>query len=51
MAYHLRCSERQIDLLRNVLPTTIRVGTVPRWSRAAVVQWIEQQEKENREIR
>ena len=43
LAKHLRVSDRQIDNLRDVLPPAITIGKMPRWSRDAIVRWIEQQ--------
>lgn len=46
LAVHLRCSERQVDLLRDQFPKPIRLGSAPRWSRVAIIQWIEAQNRE-----
>jgi predicted DNA-binding transcriptional regulator AlpA len=44
LAKHLRVSDRQIDNLRADLPPVITIGKMPRWSRAAIVKWIEDQQ-------
>jgi len=40
LAKHLRVSERQVDNLRDELPKALTIGSVPRWSRQGVVEWI-----------
>lgn len=43
LARHLRICERQVDNLKDQLPKPIRLGSVPRWSRRVVSDWIAEQ--------
>lgn len=40
LAGHLRCSERQVDKLRNELPPAIYLGSTPRWLRSEIIEWL-----------
>lgn len=44
LARHLRCSERQIDKLteQGRIPLPIMLGSVRRWPRSVVIEWIDQ---------
>lgn len=44
LAGHLRISERQVDKLRPMLPAPLYLGTSPRWSRVAIIDWIAEQQ-------
>lgn len=43
LARHFRICERQVDNLKGQLPEPIRLGSVPRWSRQGIADWIAKQ--------
>ncbi len=51
LAEYLRVSPRQVDVLRQRLPTPLKVGRLPRWRTSDIAEWVRQQSDSASETR